>query len=57
MLQYDKDVIILFVEKVWDKGGLSEQQSALVIMDNFKGQVQNRDSVFSSGWKQLLGTW
>ena len=39
MLQCDEDIIIPFVEKVWDEGGLTEQQSALVIMDNFKGQV------------------
>ena len=41
MLQYINHIIIPFVEKVRDRDGLDEKQAALVILDNFKGQITN----------------
>ena len=41
MVQYINHIIIPFVEKVTDRDELDEKQAALVILDNFKGQITN----------------
>ena len=37
MLEYIRDIIIPYVERVWEE--LGDRKSALVVIDNFKGQI------------------